>query len=61
MDLNEVVRIVRDEWDRWYRADLSCPPCCMTLIEYAFGKMDKEKVDTVTVDFEENNTKTDPQ
>jgi len=26
----------------------------MTLIEFAFGKMDGEKKDTITVDFENN-------
>lgn len=53
-DLNEVVRIIHEEWDPWYRIDLSCPACLMTLIDYAFGKMDNEKVDNITVDFENN-------
>ena len=42
MNLNEVVRIVREEWNQWYRADLSCQSCCMTLIEDAFKWMDEE-------------------
>jgi len=49
-----VLRIVREEWDQWYRADLSCAPCCMRLIDFAFGKMDAEKKDTITVNFENN-------
>ena len=53
-DLNEVLRIVREEWDQWYRADLSCAPCCMRLIDFAFCKMDAEKKDTITVNFENN-------
>lgn len=48
-DLNEVVRIIHEEWDPYYRADFSCDSCLMKIIDFAFGKMDKE---IVTVDFE---------
>lgn len=53
-DLNEVLRIIHEEWDPYFRADLSCQPCCMKLIDFAFGKMDREKKDMITVDFENN-------
>ena len=56
-DLNEVVRIIHEEWDPWYRIDLSCPSCLMKLIDYAFGKMDSEKVETINVNFENNINK----
>ena len=54
-DLNEVLRIVREEWDPGYRCDMWCDHCKMKLVEFAFGKMDSEpKVDNITVDFENN-------
>lgn len=31
-----------------------CDACKMRLVEFAFGKMDSEKKDNITVDFENN-------
>lgn len=53
-NLNEVLRIVHEEWDPNYRCDMWCDACKMRLVEFAFGKMDSEKTDKVTVDFENN-------
>lgn len=51
-NLNEVLRIVREEWDPGYTCDMWCDYCKMKLIDYAFGMM--AKTDTITVDFENN-------
>lgn len=53
-DLNEVLRIVHEEWDPHYRADMWCDACKMRLVDYAFAKMAQEKQDNITVDFENN-------
>lgn len=50
-----MLRIVHEEWDQYYRVDLWCDPCKMKLIEYAFGMMDREKVDTVHIDLPDIN------
>lgn len=53
-NLNEVLRIVQEEWDPYFRSDMWCDACKMRLVEFAFGKMDSEKKDNITVDFENN-------
>lgn len=49
-NVQEVLRIVHEEWDPNYRCDMWCDHCKMKLIEYAFEKMSQDKVDNVKVD-----------
>lgn len=50
-----MLQIVQQEWDPYYRVDMWCDPCKMRLIEYAFGKMDSDKVETVHIEFPDIN------
>lgn len=40
-DLNEVLEVIREEWDRDYTVDWSCNYCVMKMVETAFSKIDK--------------------
>lgn len=39
---NEVLRIIREEWDPVHTVDLWCGSCRAKMLVYAFEQMDKE-------------------
>lgn len=45
-DLNEVLEVIRDEWDPGYNVDFFCGYCVLKMVENAFNKMN-EYVNTV--------------
>ena len=51
-NLNEVLRIIREEWDAHYSVNMYCDSCKLKMIDFAFGKMDADKTDQITVNFE---------
>lgn len=47
---NEVLRIIREEWDPSHTVDLWCGSCRAAMVVFAFQKMDSEiQVDVVKI------------
>ena len=44
----EILNIIREEWNPGYQVDLWCGHCVVKMMEYAFREMDK--VETITVE-----------
>lgn len=42
-DLNEVLEVIRAEFNPSYTVDMFCNHCKMRMIEYAFNEMNKRK------------------
>lgn len=52
-EVNEILRIVREEWSAHYDLKTSCDPCKLELVKYAFAHMDRDHPPTekVRIDF----------
>jgi hypothetical protein len=48
-NLFEVLRIIREEWDPHYNVNMYCDACKLQMIDYAFGRADNDKTDTIKV------------
>jgi len=42
-EVDEILRIVREEWDKHYSLNAYCDSCKLKLVEYAFQMMDNLK------------------
>lgn len=50
-EVNEILRIVRAEWDPHYSLNTSCDSCKMDLVRYAFYSMKRDDKDQITINF----------
>jgi hypothetical protein len=41
---NEILRVIREEWDPTYKADLWCGSCRAKMVVFAFQMMDNENI-----------------
>lgn len=42
-EVDEILRIVREEFDPHYTFNLYCSACIMTMVKFAFSSMDAQK------------------
>jgi hypothetical protein len=47
---NEILDIIRAEWDPGYNVMMFCGSCLLTMVDFAFNKMDSE-TDIINIKF----------
>jgi hypothetical protein len=52
-NLNEVLRVIREEWDAHYSVNMYCDACKLEMIDYAFARADSDTRDSIHINFEQ--------